>query len=63
MSLKIECVCCRECFEGKSIKISTLEIPIISDSDEMMDFADDSGVEFDCPECGERQFLSDCEFF
>jgi len=63
MSALIECICCRECFKPSKIKHSTIKIENNDDCDELMQFAEQSGAEFDCPECGERQYLSDCELY
>ena len=61
--IKIECTSCRDCFEPKEIKYTDGKMPDNLDRDQMIDYAKESGVRFDCPECGEVQYLSDCEFF
>jgi len=61
--IKIECTCCRECFEPKEIKYSTSRIPENLNREEMIVYAEESGIRFDCPKCEEVQYLSDCEIF
>lgn len=61
--IKIECIFCRNCFEPKKIKYANGKIPENLDYDQLKDYAIDSGIRFDCPECGKVMYLSDCEFF
>jgi hypothetical protein len=60
--VKIECCNCRDCFEIKDIKYKNAEIPELS-KDNLVEYANYSGVRFDCPECNEIVYLSDCEIY
>ncbi len=61
--MKIECCHCRECFEPEKIEYSDGQIIETDDIEEMKNYAEDSGVRFDCPHCEEVQYLSDCDFY
>ncbi len=61
--LKVECICCRECYDLSELGIDYTECKDATDRDSVYDFATYEGAEFDCPDCGERQYLSDCELF
>lgn len=63
MEIKIECIHCRECFTTEDIEYATETIPKGLDEDDLREFAEESEVRFDCPECEEVQYLSDCEIF
>ena len=63
MKILIECICCHECFESNKISYKSCEIPSVGSIEELEDFAEESGAEFDCPSCEERMYLSDCGLF
>lgn len=63
MKILIECLCCHECITKDDIVYKTHSIPATRSVEELENFAEETGVEFDCPQCEERMYLSDCELF
>jgi len=61
--IKIECIECRECFSIDEIKYSSEKIDNFKDDESLKEFAEESGVRFDCPHCETPMYLSDCEIF
>ena len=62
MKAIIECVSCGEEFKIERILYSNEEIPDL-DSDELKNWAEETGVRFDCPICEDVMYLSDCNIY
>ena len=62
IEIRVECICCQECPSIEELSL-TESISNCETKEDVENFAIESGAEFDCPECGERQYLSDCELY
>lgn len=66
MSLVVECCSCSHTHPIEDIECD-ISIDELLDGDstekEIHHFADENGIEFDCPHCEDTVYLSECEIF